>query len=513
MKILSKLGSKKIMGAILVMVTLVVGIGVISNFSDNDQKRANESALSQFGDNAYNTFPGGAASRADLERQLSLGQDKNTARFFRGKSEGAEGDDAFSADGAYGEGLRTDEGFVYDESTDYGQEGVQGAQGGTGFGYGYGAAGAGAVGAGIAGGVDYADGAKGAQGGAPGVNGAQGAVAGMEVAGGMVPGQDLAGYTQDINSVQGIKNAQGFNSVQGSEGVQGAITKGSKGGARSAKDASSEMYAKGGAVDANGVPYTIKDSKGNRSASDIVGANGEVDANGVPYGPNGKAGRGSGSAAGVGGAQGGVGMSAAGGAGAGGAQDAEADGSSDAAAKAADRAKSAKERAARNRARRETQINKLASSNGGSSWGSMGGGKGGGSMSAGSIGGDNSSKPLPSTDAMQAANTKSDAFKLGRGGAMGGYNVARANTKSEGNNRKGGEDRSAITALLYAKDKSGEAMKKVSTGMKSTAEEAFIQSESATGNVIEDGASIERAVSQLYDSATATTNRIGRVTR
>ena len=113
MNILSKFGSKKVVGAALGALTLVVGLGVVNNFSDSGQKRANEAALSQFNDGGYNSFYGTSTSRADLERQLSAQQDKNTARFFRGNSEGMDDDDAYSSDGAYAEGVRGDEGFVY----------------------------------------------------------------------------------------------------------------------------------------------------------------------------------------------------------------------------------------------------------------------------------------------------------------------------------------------------------------------------------------------------------------
>lgn len=97
--ILAKLGSKKVAGAILVMATLLVGIGVISNFSD-DQKIANDAALSRFKDNAFNNFNNDTANRAALERQMYAQQDKNTARFLQGKNNqyGMDEDDAFSSD-------------------------------------------------------------------------------------------------------------------------------------------------------------------------------------------------------------------------------------------------------------------------------------------------------------------------------------------------------------------------------------------------------------------------------
>ena len=108
----SKLGNKKVAGAILAGATLLVGLGVVNNFSGGSQKAANEAALSRFADNAYNKF-GSTSSRADLERQMSAGQDMNTARFMRGNSpEGISENDAYSSDGAYEEGVRSDEGFV-----------------------------------------------------------------------------------------------------------------------------------------------------------------------------------------------------------------------------------------------------------------------------------------------------------------------------------------------------------------------------------------------------------------
>lgn len=118
--ILAKLGSKKVAGAILVMATLLVGIGVISNFSD-DQKIANDAALSRFKDNAFNNFNNDTANRAALERQMYAQQDKNTARFLQGKNNqyGMDEDDAFSSDGAYAEGVRSDEGFVYGDGSAY----------------------------------------------------------------------------------------------------------------------------------------------------------------------------------------------------------------------------------------------------------------------------------------------------------------------------------------------------------------------------------------------------------
>ncbi len=111
--LLTKLGNKKVAGVILAGATLMVGLGVVNNFSGGSQKAANEAALSRFADNSYNKF-GSSSSRADLERQMSAGQDMNTARFMRGNSpEGISEDDAYSSDGAYAEGVRGDEGFVY----------------------------------------------------------------------------------------------------------------------------------------------------------------------------------------------------------------------------------------------------------------------------------------------------------------------------------------------------------------------------------------------------------------
>lgn len=372
--ILAKLGSKKVMGAVLVMVTLVVGLGVISNFSGTDQKQANEAALSRFEDNAYNkNFYGNGVSRADLERQLSAQQDRNTARFLRGSSEGTDEDDAYSADGAYAEGVKSDEGFVY------GDAGYQGGQGG--------------------------------------VNGAY--------------------------------------------------------------DPSNPMYAQGG-VDANGVPYGAEGSEG----AYANGLNGGFDENGVPYG------------AGYAGAQGAAGYSQGGENAS--SDEAAAEGESSAAAKAR-KAKQARERA--NRARRETQINKLANSGGSSSWGSFGGGAGtggAGAMSMGGMQGDNASRALPSADLDNGANSK--AFKLGRGGAMGGYNVARGKGGVAADTGKGG-DRSAAQSLLTAARFSSKAVQaQYDEGSKKLAENAFDGGQlDETGNTIEDGADIAAVNAALND--------------
>ena len=119
--LLAKFGSKKVAGAVLVMATLLVGIGVISNFSDS-QKAENDVALSRFNDNAFNNFNGSGVNRASLERQMSAQQNVNTARFLQSKNdqEYMDEDDAFSSDGAYAEGMNGDEGFVYGEGCAYG---------------------------------------------------------------------------------------------------------------------------------------------------------------------------------------------------------------------------------------------------------------------------------------------------------------------------------------------------------------------------------------------------------
>lgn len=119
--ILAKIGSKKVAGAILVVATLLVGVGVISNFSDGSQKAANDAALSRFNDNAFNNFSGDSINRAALERQMSAQQNVNTARFIQGKSnqDSVYENDAFSSDGAYAEGVRGDEGFVYGDGSVY----------------------------------------------------------------------------------------------------------------------------------------------------------------------------------------------------------------------------------------------------------------------------------------------------------------------------------------------------------------------------------------------------------
>ena len=106
--IFSNFGTKKVAGVVLAGATLLVGLGVVSNFSDNGQKAANEAALARFGNSSYNSFMGGGSSRADLERQMSAGQDGYSARFLKGKSDGTDADEAFSSDGAYAEGMRGD---------------------------------------------------------------------------------------------------------------------------------------------------------------------------------------------------------------------------------------------------------------------------------------------------------------------------------------------------------------------------------------------------------------------
>lgn len=113
----ANLGTKKIAGAVLVGATLLVGIGVINNFSGDSQKSANEIALSRFGKGAYNVTVGGgsSASRADLERRIAAGQDGYSARFLKGKADGTEPDEALSSDGAYAEGIRGGAGSGYGE--------------------------------------------------------------------------------------------------------------------------------------------------------------------------------------------------------------------------------------------------------------------------------------------------------------------------------------------------------------------------------------------------------------
>lgn len=270
--ILAKLGSKKVMGAVLVMVTLVVGLGVVSNFNNAGQKQANEAALSKFEDNAYNnSFYGSTASRADLEMQMSAQQDKNTARFLRSKGEGIDEDEAFSSDGAYAEGVRTDEGFVYGNSGyqggangnggayaqggAYGQAGVNGAydpsnpmyaQGGVDEnGVPYGAAGANGVNGFDENGVPYgADGyGAGARGGAYGAAGAAGGVNGQDEAAAGAEGADSAAAKaakakQAKERANRLRRATQINKLANAGGVSrswgGASGGGNAGGAGSA---------------------------------------------------------------------------------------------------------------------------------------------------------------------------------------------------------------------------------------------------------------------------------------
>ncbi|MBO4708130.1 MAG: hypothetical protein J5594_06245 [Elusimicrobiaceae bacterium] len=119
----SNFSTKRVAGVVLAGATLLVGIGVVNNFSGSSQKAANEAALSRFGESAYNNFMGGSsASRADIERQMSATQAGYGARFLKGKSEGVEPDEAFSSDGAYAEGIRG-------EGSAYGPGGAYGANG------------------------------------------------------------------------------------------------------------------------------------------------------------------------------------------------------------------------------------------------------------------------------------------------------------------------------------------------------------------------------------------------
>ena len=107
--IFSQLGTKKVAGVVLAGATLMVGLGVVNNFSGNNQKATNEAALANFSNSAYNNFVGSNSSnRTDIERQISAAQDVHSARFLTGKSDGTDYTDAFSSDGAYAEGVRSD---------------------------------------------------------------------------------------------------------------------------------------------------------------------------------------------------------------------------------------------------------------------------------------------------------------------------------------------------------------------------------------------------------------------
>ena len=109
-------------------------------------------------------------------------------------------------------------------------------------------------------------------------------------------------------------------------------------------------------------------------------------------------------------------------------------------------AKAAKATAQRDSAQAgETQLNRLASSGGSS--GAFSGGSGGGSRggsSSGSSGNlyasakDSGSKTLPQNNIPGKDQTKASAFQHGRGGAMGGFNVAAGGGGSEGGGKRGG---------------------------------------------------------------------------
>lgn len=350
---LSKFGTKTVAGAVLIGATLMVGLGVVNNFSGDNQKAANDAALSRFGDSAYNNFMGGnSASRSDLERQMAATQDGYSARFLKGKSDGTEPGDAFSSDGAYAEGVRADEGFVY------GPDGAYGA-------------------------------------------GANGAYANGDAYNpfGSTYEQDVEGMTE--------ADALAYNSAKGEAAFQ-------------------EMQAAAA------------------SAGNVAGGKG------------GKAGKG---------AKGGKG--------------------------------------GKNQVRPSTQINKLASSNGGSSFGANGGGTSGGgvgssSFSGGSIGGsDSNTRALPQNS---VEYTNSEAFKFGRAGGMGGFNVGFRGQAYKGGNDKG---RGAAGDMYLAAAYSGKALaSQQAVGQKSLAEAAFDGSNpEGIVSPIEEGATIGKVANSLLDGA------------
>ena len=409
------------MGAALVMVTLAVGIGVVGNFSGDDRKRADEAALSQLGENSYNTFPGGI-SRSDLERQLSSGQEGNTARFLRTSPDGnIEEDDNLNGE------FMPNEGFVYGEGANYGQGGSAGGMEG------------------------YARNLEGGPSATADIGG---------FAGGVNANQAEAMYGQGTQSEQ-----EGQNSV------------------RSSQDKLNQMYAQGG-VPSKGVRAAKSESnkntaftvKGKKSINTFSGKSGSADTGVIQGGA-----AGSGSA------------------------EAKAAATKEAASKAE---KAKKDREERNRIRRETQINRLASAGGGSSsFSSSGGSSSGGSSLGGAIQGDTSSRPvLGANSAPAATDNSSSGFKAGRGGNMGGFNVARSGYagSGEGASPKGGSgDRSAINQMAYSFSASKNAARLTSEGSKEAARDAFEQNgENDTGAVIESGASIKNAISQLPDSGT-----------
>jgi len=110
--ILAKLGNKKTAGSILVALTLMVGLGVVSNFSGSDQKAANEAALARFSQGA-NTGSSGSekktASRADIESQMAAMQNAGSMNFTEGKGD----DDFFGAYNDADDTNQNEEGFVY----------------------------------------------------------------------------------------------------------------------------------------------------------------------------------------------------------------------------------------------------------------------------------------------------------------------------------------------------------------------------------------------------------------
>ena len=359
----SKLGTKTVAGAVLVGATLMVGLGVVNNFSGSNQKAANEMALSHFGDSAYNNFGGSSASRADLERQLSATQDGYSARFLKGKSDGTNAGDAYSSDGAYEEGVRADEGFVYAQDGSYGPNGAYGPNGVYGGEYGPNGA--------------YANGDAYNPFGSTYEQG-EGAI-----------GEDFASNAAAYGAKQ-FQEAQEAAAAAAAEGKNAKVAKNKNNGAK--------------------------------------GKDGKV--------------------------------------------------------------------------RPATQINKLASSNGGSAFGS-GGGTGGVAGGAGSFGGasamgggDNNTRALPQNDKQAEGN----AFKFGRAGAIGGFNVGVNGSEYKGGNNKG---RGAAADLWLANAYSSKARaSNTNEGAKGLAPAAFDGSnpDGLSSPLIESGSTVGVADS-LFDTS------------
>ncbi len=157
-------------------------------------------------------------------------------------------------------------------------------------------------------------------------------------------------------------------------------------------------------------------------------------------------------------------------------------------------------------ARQSTQINKLAASGGSSAFGNSGAGaaRGGAVTSSGvdssSVKGDNSTRALPQTKG-QSGTGEGEAFKFGRAGTMGGFNVSfdgRAGGEGKGRGIGGAMPDLQMAAAYSAKATASSH----EAGQKSLADAAFDGSnpENLTPTIPEN-ATISRTVNALLDGS------------